>query len=332
MIFRILNTLYFYLSVKYIKTLINLKLLEYNILMIENLQNIIPEFVNDAFIDSIKLIPSLIAIFIVIEIFENYFAHKITHIISFSKRLGPLLGSALAIIPQCGFSVIMTTLFIKKYITLGTLIAVYIATSDEAIPILLANPSEFHTVIKIILIKLITAIIAGYTIDFIIKPELHKCEDEHTPCSHLESFEPEKGCCSHEIKGNKIQNIIIHPIKHTLIITLFIFIVCLGLNYMFECLGENAFNNLSAANKILQTGFFAVFGLIPNCAVSVLITMMYIKGAITFGSTIAGLTSNAGLGLLILFTKKENWKSFLLIINILILTAFLTGIFLSTIL
>lgn len=297
--------------------------------MMENLLNTLPEFLSDAIIDSIKLLPSLLVIFIVIEIFENYFAHKIANIVSFSKKLGPVFGAILATIPQCGFSVIMTTLFIKKYITLGTLIAVYIATSDEAIPILLANPSEFFTVIKIVGIKLLLAIITGYIVDLMVKPHLHECDDEHKPCEHLKTFEPEKGCCKHEINESKIKNMILHPLKHTLIIFAFILVVCVGLNYIFENLGENALGIISAENPILQIAFFAVFGLIPNCAVSVLITMMYIKGAISFGAVIAGLTSNAGLGLLILFTRKESWKSFFLIAGILVLTGFCAGLILS---
>ena len=193
--------------------------------MLESFLENLPEFLSDAFIDSVKLVPFLLLIFIFIEIFENYFAHKITSIVSFSRRLGPLLGAGLALIPQCGFSVVMTTLFIKRYITIGTLIAVYIATSDEAIPILLANPSQFNIVLKIVLIKLFTAILVGYTVDLFVKtalrkPHIHKEEEnakEH--CEHCkngeptEKFEMEKGCCAHEISENKIKNIIFHPIK-----------------------------------------------------------------------------------------------------------------------
>lgn len=300
--------------------------------MIESLLNNIPEFIVDAVIDTGKLIPSLLVIFIFIEIFENFFSHKIANIVSFSRKLGPLFGAILAIIPQCGFSVIMTTLFIKKYITLGTLIAVYIATSDEAIPILLADTPKFGIVFRIIILKFVIAIIVGYLIDLIIKSHLHHCEedDEHHPCKHIQNVETEKGCCNHEITENKILNIIIHPIKHTIIISLFILCVCLFLNYLFEAAGEDIISNLTFNSNTIQTGFFALFGLIPNCAVSVLITMMYLKGVITFGSVIAGLISNAGLGLLVLFTQKESWKSFFLIVSILFITGFVSGIILNT--
>jgi len=297
--------------------------------MLEQFFQNIPEFLSDAFIDTIKLIPSLLVIFVLIEVFENFFAHKIANIVSFSKKLGPILGAFLAIIPQCGFSVIMTTLYIKKYITTGTLISVYIATSDEAIPILLANPAEIHTVIKIILIKLVLAIIAGYLTDLFIKSKLHKCYQEAKPCSHLKSFQPEKGCCSHELNENKIKNIILHPIKHTVIISLFILIICIGLNYTLNLFHESSLSHFAGQNLILQNAIFALFGLIPNCAVSVLIIMMYLKGIIAFSSVIAGLTTNAGLGLIILFTEKESLKSFLIIISILIISGLSAGIALN---
>ena len=306
--------------------------------MLESFFEMLPEFLSDALLDSVKLVPFLLIIFIFIEIFENFFAHKITSIVSFSRKLGPLLGAGLALIPQCGFSVVMTTLFLKRYITIGTLISVYIATSDEAIPILLANPSEIQTVLKIIVIKFFLAVITGYIVDLFIKsalrkPHVHKeTNKEHEHCEHcekgipIEKFEMEKGCCSHEISENKIKNIIFHPLKHTFYIFLFIFAVCICLNFMFDNVGMEKLSILSNQNSVLQTMFFAVFGLIPNCAVSVLITMMYLKEVISFGSVIAGLTSNAGLGLLVLFTKKNNYKVFLLIISILVIVGFCAGL------
>ncbi len=293
--------------------------------MIESLLGNLPVFITDAISDTLKLVPSLLIIFIVIEIFENYFAHKTANIVSFSKKLGPVFGALLAIIPQCGFSVIMTTLFIKRYITVGTLIAVYIATSDEAIPVLFANPEQAGTILKIILIKLTLAIFVGYMTDLFIKSDLHECR-EKKPCSHIKSVQPEIGCCKHNLTEDKIKNIIIHPIKHTAIISLFVFVVCLGLNYLFGCFGEKIIANLSLKNSILEIILFAFFGLIPNCAVSVLITMAYIKSFVTFASVISGLVTNAGLGLLILFTRKRSLKKYSHIVGILLLSGIVSGI------
>ena len=284
----------------------------------------IPNFIQDAFFDSLKLVPSLFLIFVLIEIFENFFAHKIAYIVSFSKKLGTLVCALLAIIPQCGFSVIMTTLFIKRYITLGTLIAVYIATSDEAIPILITYPNQFSCVIKIILIKLFVGILSGYLIDLIIKPKLHECP-ESAPCSHFKNVELEKGCCRHEIIQNKIKELLIHPIKHTLIIFIFILISCIILNFILQNVDPQKISEFTNKNELLEILFFSIFGLVPNCAVSVLVTMMYLKGVISFGGVISGLCSNAGLGILVLFSKKENLKNFFIIISLLIFISFVAG-------
>ena len=286
---------------------------------------ILPQFLSDAVIDSIKLVPSLFLIFIFIEIFENFFAHKISDIVSFSKKLGPVVAAILAIIPQCGFSVVMTTLFIKRYVTIGTLISTYIATSDEAIAILLTNIDNYPLILKIIVIKLVWAIFIGYFVDLIIKTPLHICA-ETSPCSHLKEVEIDDGCCSHKINEKKIKNLIFHPIKHTFIIFIFIFAFCVVLNYFMQGVNEQTIVNFSMQHKVLEILFFSFFGLIPNCAVSVLITMLFLKGVISFGSALSALCSNSGLGLLILFTQKENLKKFFIIVLILVLSGFLAGL------
>ncbi len=279
----------------------------------------IPEFVIDAFKDSAKLLPFLFIIFLFIELFENYFSQKIVSILRFSQKIGPVAGAVFAIVPQCGFSVIASVLYVKNFISTGTLVAVYIATSDEAIPILLSEPSMFLTVCKIIIIKLILAVISGYFIDFFFKTKQISFSDKM-------DFNLEKGCCNHSIYENKIFSVIFHPIKHTLIIFLFIFAVCTGLNYMFDVLSEQKIETIMMQNSIFQPILAGIFGLIPNCAVSVFITMMYLKGVISFGSVIAGLSSGAGLGLLILLRKNPDFKNSLFIIFILTIFSIFAGI------
>lgn len=291
--------------------------------MLSQIFSQIPEFIQDAFLDSIKLVPFLFFIFVLIELFENYFSKKITVLLKFSQKIGPVLGAIFAIVPQCGFSIVASVLFIKKFISTGTLIAVYIATSDEAIPILLAEPDKFTSVIKIVLIKLILAIIAGYLTDFFLKPTVEKpvaSEETSDEIGH------ERGCCNHEISENKILSVILHPIKHTFLIFLFILAVCIGLNYFFVSVPEEAIEKIMLQNSILQPVIAGIFGLIPNCAVSVLITMMFLKGAISFGSTIAGLSSGAGLGLLVLLRKNKDRKNTVMIIGILLSVSILAGI------
>lgn len=286
--------------------------------MIAALLERIPDFVEDALIDSVHLVPFLFFIFVFIELFEHYFSKKIVAFLKYSEKIGPIIGAICAIVPQCGFSVVASVLYVKNFISAGTLIAVYIATSDEAIPIIIAEPSGFVAVIKIVAVKLFLAIFAGYLTDFIIKPKSVISAD------NIDNIN-EKGCCNHEISGHKILEILWHPVKHTFIIFLFIFAVCLGLNYMFEIVPQETIEKFLLQGSLLQPVVAGIFGLIPNCAVSVLITMMFLKGAISFGSVISGLSSSAGLGLLVLLRKNTEIKDTVLIISILLTVSIAAG-------
>ena len=268
-----------------------------------------------------ELIPWLFAIFVFIEIFESYFSKKIHVILKYSQKIGPLIGTCLAIIPQCGFSIVAAMLYVRKFISTGTLLAVFVATSDEAIPILMAYPEQIHVVGKVIVIKLILAIIIGYSADFILKE--HRSGDLK---ENEINIEKERGCCSHSLKIHNIKELLIHPLKHTFWIFLFILFVCLILNYLFETLGLENISKIMLNNTIFQPVLTGVFGLIPNCAVSVLITMLYIKGAISFGSAISGLSSGAGLGLLVLYKKNSSLKNSVLVTLVLLIFSIIAGI------
>lgn len=269
----------------------------------------LPEYLIDALKDSLNLIPFLFVIFLFIEIFEYYFSHKIKDFFKCSKGIGPLVGALAAIIPQCGFSVIISTLYIRKFVSVGTLLAVYIATSDEAIPILMASPNQMHSMLKIILVKCVLAIIVGYLADFIV------AKIPHTQDSAIvEEIDDEKGCCGHDIVEKKMTRFILHPFKHTIHIFVFIFFVCLALNYLFTTFGMQNIQHHMLQNSIFQPIITSIIGLIPNCAISIIITVMFINGVISFGSTTAGLSSSAGLGLLVLVRKNTSWKNTLSII------------------
>jgi len=281
----------------------------------------VPEFVEDAVKDSVNLIPWLFIIFVFIEIFESYFSKKIHIILKYSQKVGPLVGTCLAIIPQCGFSIVAAMLYVRKFISTGTLLAVFVATSDEAIPILMAYPEQIHVVGKVIVIKVILAMIIGYTTDFILK--------EHNKSDLKENeidIAKEHGCCSHPLKIHNFKELLIHPLKHTFWVFLFILCVCLVLNYLFETFGLENISKIMLNNTVLQPVMVGIFGLIPNCAVSVLITMMYIKGAISFGSVVSGLSSGAGLGLLVLYKKNPDLKNSVFVTLILLVFSVIAGI------
>jgi len=282
----------------------------------------VPVFLQEAVAESINLIPFLFIIFLFIEIFENYFSEKIEKLSLSSRLWGPFVGSIIASIPQCGFSVIATMLYIKRFITLGTLIAIYVSTSDEAIPILLVHPESFTVIVPIIATKVCIGIIAGYAVDLIFKSNLEKAPEKIEVC--------ECGCCHNEIHS-QVTNLFIHPLKHCFNVFIFILVVNCCLDFAFS-FASNTINNLFNIHSGLQVILASFVGLIPNCATSVLIVMLYLKHIIVFGALIAGLTSNAGLGLLVLFQNNEDKKECLKIVGILLFTAFIAGIILQILL
>ena len=272
----------------------------------------------DAICDSIHLIPFLFFVFLIIEILEFYYADKINDTLKKTGRGSVIVGALAAIFPQCGFSVIASSLYVDRIITRGTLIAVYLSTSDESIPILLATPSKSYLIIPIIGLKLFIGILMGYFIEFVLP------EKKQTDSNATQNVEEhiEEGCCKHDLEHGSRREIIVHPILHTINIWGFILIITLVLNYSLTNIEVTNFIN---GGKLLQPIFASFIGLIPNCAISIGLTMMLIKGTISFGAVISGLLANAGLGLLVLL-KNNDFKDTLKIIFILLLISIISGL------
>ena len=289
----------------------------------------------EAFKDCIGLIPLLFLIFCIIEIVEHFYSDKILSFAKFSKKAGPFVGALLAAIPQCGLSIIASSMYCKRFITKGTLIAVYLATSDEAIPVLLASPNRFEIILPLIGIKLAVALFAEYWIDFIFKTDIDFSGLKN------EKIKFEKGCHSHDIVKDenaktsimaRFRELFFHPFVHTLSITFFIFAVTFLINigvYGASSGGfdlfQNAFFNNTFKNTFIQPVLAAFFGIIPNCAVSVGITVLYLNGVISFASCVSGLCAGAGLGLLVLLKNNKDKKDTALILALLLVISILTG-------
>lgn len=281
-----------------------------------------PDWLCDAVIDSFHVLPLLFIVFIAIEFIEYFYSEKINNFMKNTEKASPIIGSLAAIIPQCGFSVIASTLYIRKFITKGTLIAIYLATSDEAIPILLAAPEQTHFVLPIIGIKLVIGICAGYLIDFILK------DNKYIPIAQeTDNNDEHEGCCKHSVSQRRKRELLIHPVKHTLNIFVFILGITILLNFLIFVYGKYAMLHVIFGKiKILEPVITAFIGLIPNCAVSIALTMLLIKGSISFGAIMAGLLSNAGLGILILFRHNANIKDTMKIIGILLSISIVSGL------
>ena len=286
----------------------------------------LPDWAIDAVIDSMHMLPFLVVIFFVIEFIEYYYSDKMESLAKYSGKAGPFAGSLLASFPQCGFSVIASTLYSKRLITKGTLIAVFLSTSDEAIPVLLSDPAYLYLVVPVVAAKICIAITAGYFIDFIIDCK-HKYTEKSDSHSINDDCGEDTGCCHHHVTGHSKSDLFVHPLKHSANIFIFILFVTLVINYYIMLTGgEENLGRLFLGDSVFQPVVTAIVGLIPNCAISIAITLMYVKGAISFGSAIAGLCSSAGLGLLVLVKRNTSAKDTVKIILILLAISIFAGI------
>ena len=271
------------------------------------------EVIIETLIDAIKLLPFLFITFLILEFIEHKLSKKNKNIIEKSGKLGPIVGSILGAFPQCGFSVSATNFYSTRIITLGTLISVYLSTSDEMLPLLISEGVEISLIIKILLIKILIGMISGFIIDLIFrkkeKEHIHDfCEDEHCDCEN---------------------GIIISSIKHTLNITLFIILISFILNTIIYLIGEENLGNIILKNQFLGPILSSLIGLIPNCASSVIITELYLSNVITFGSMISGLLTGSGVALLVLFKVNKNLKENIKILLLLYLIGALSGLIIS---
>ena len=287
------------------------------------------EWLADALKDSLHMLPFLFLIFVVIEVIEFFYSKKMTQLAKYSSKAGPLVGSLAASFPQCGFSVIASTLYTKGLITKGTLIAVFLSTSDEAIPVILSEPSKMYLIVPILLTKIFIGITAGYLIDFLL--DQFKNDDKDNE-QETENIEVEEGCCKHHVHKPRKRDLLLHPLEHTVNVFIFVVLITVGLNYMVHCIGgEENLGQYFLNDSILQPVITAIVGLIPNCAISIAITLMYLKGAIGFGSVISGLCSSAGLGLLVLLKKNTSLKDTAKIILMLLCVSIFWGIVIQTV-
>lgn len=273
----------------------------------------------DAIKDSLIMLPFLFGVYLLIEYMEHKAGNKIESTFKKYNRFGPIAGGIAGIIPQCGFSVAASNLYAGRVISMGTIIAVFISTSDEAIPILLANPKTFSSIWQLILIKLVISIIAGIIVDLIIRVIARNKTEEvnyHDICENC-------GCEKH--------GVIYSAFKHTLNIFIFIFIITLALNLLIGYIGEDIFSKIMLKDSFFQPFVTALVGFIPNCAASVAITQLFAEGSIiSLGSCVAGLCTSAGLGLLVLFkANKHHMKQNFIIVGTLYVIAVISGIVLN---
>lgn len=271
------------------------------------------EVLLDTLLDAIKIIPFLFVTFLLMEYIEHGFTKKGKEKIKKAGNLGPFFGGLLGAVPQCGFSVMATNLYATRIVTLGTLISIYLSTSDEMLPILISQRCSFSVIIKILLIKVLIGMLAGFIIDFIIRKktkssnyEIKKfCDEEHCDCEH---------------------GIIKSSIKHTLNILIFIIVITLLLNLGFYYFGNDNIEKLFLKDSFFSPFISSLIGLIPNCGASVALTELYLNNVISFASVIAGLLTGSGVALLVLFKINKNVKENVKILLTLYFIGALSGV------
>lgn len=262
--------------------------------------------------DSLSVIVILFLTYLIMEYLEHHTGNKIQKTLQKAGKAGPLLGAAAGVIPQCGLSAAASNLYAGRVITMGTLIAIYLSTSDEMLPVMISAQAPLSTILGILAAKLVIGAVAGLLLDLVFHSgkEQHEhiheiCEQEHCDC--------EKG--------------ILHSaLKHTVQVGAFILLISFALNFALEIVGEETISSLLLDRPVLGPVVAGLVGLIPNCAASVAITELYLGGMLGAGSMLAGLLVGAGVGLLVLVrVNHHKWEN-LKIVSLLYCIGVLTGI------
>ena len=332
----------------------------------ETFAEILPHAFEHAFIDTLKLVPFLFVTYLAMEALEHYASSKSIAAVRRAGTAGPIIGALLGVVPQCGFSAAAATLYSARVITLGTLFAVFLSTSDEMLPIMIAAQAPVEFIVEVLAIKALCGLIAGFAIDAVLRLRHHAveamrihdlCERDHCGCDDDDSprelaavqQESEDGPCGraqgstdehsgehgHGEEGRASDHDHAHghshdhghthghahgfaaiaksSLVHTLQVTLFIFLVSLALEVVIDGVGEDALAAFISANSSLSVVVSAIVGLVPNCAASVVITELYLEGALSSGAMLAGLLVSAGVGLLVLFRANRPMRENFLI-------------------
>lgn len=277
----------------------------------------------DAVKDCLKDLPFLFVAFWLLELLEHHAADWMNRTLARVNKLGPLVGALLGCVPQCGFSIMASDFYAGGVISLGTLLAVYLSTSDEAAVILMSDPAHAKDVLKLIAVKIVLALFWGYLIEFLIhlfrSKHAVKRQDLHELCENVGG----------EAEGESILG---SAIRHTLEVFLFLFLFTFGLNLLLELVGMKGVSRILLSNTVFQPVLAALIGMIPNCAASVILTELYMEGAISFGSAIAGLCAGAGLGMVILWRTNRSKKENLAVTLILYAVSVVSGVVLQAVL
>ncbi|MCI8550199.1 MAG: arsenic efflux protein [Lachnospiraceae bacterium] len=301
--------------------------------------NLLIDALKDGGLDALKMLPFLLVAFLLLEFIEHYSESHRDRVLSKIGAAGPAVGAIFGCVPQCGFSVAAANLYAGGVITVGTLLAVFLSTSDEAVLLLFGHPGQAETAFRLMAVKVILGMAIGYVVDALLfkNPIKRKqlgaiCEDCGCHGGEEEADgSPEEGNGSSG-DGHGYQRIFHAALHHTVEIFVYIFSFNVLLNILLEAVGIEWLSGFLLKDSFFQPVLSALLGLIPNCAVSVVLAEFYMSGILSFGAVVSGLLSGAGVGLAVLFKTNRDKKENLKITGILLLSAVLSGIFLQIVL
>ena len=281
------------------------------------------DVVLDTLVDGVKLLPFLFLTYLAMEYIEHKTTAKTKNTIKKSGKLGPLVGGILGAFPQCGFSTAGSNLYAGRVITLGTLISIYLSTSDEMLPVFLSEKVPMTTILSMIAVKAVIGMVAGFIIDFVIRIRKSSQEQDFTSkIGHM---------CDHD-HCHCDKSIVRSALNHTLTIFAFILVISFLLNTAVFFVGEDSIAGIILDRPVLGSILSGIVGLIPNCAASVVITQLYVEGVISIGATMSGLLVGAGAGLIVLFKENRDIKENVKIVALLYAIGVACGIIIDFIL
>ncbi len=288
-----------------------------------------PEFLHEAghvlchsllhtLLDTLKILPFLFLTYLLMEFLEHKAGNATERWLRGSGKVGPLLGGALGMLPQCGFSAAASGLYTGRIVTTGTLIAVYLSTSDEMLPILISSGAPVGTIAKLLLTKLVIGVVAGFCVDGVAYLARRRL-----PARKSADFEE---LCERENCHCEGKHFALSALKHTLYITIFLLIFTFAINVAVEVIGEERIQALVLNRPVLGSLLAAFVGLIPNCASSIVLTTLFTEGVISAGAALSGLLVNAGVGLAVLFRNNRPVRDSIRVVLILWCIAVACGI------
>ena len=290
------------------------------------------EFVVDVVIDALKdtaeLIPFLFATYVVISLLDLFASDKTTAAIQRAGHAGPLIGGVLGVVPQCGFSAMGASLYADRIVSLGTFVAVILSTSDEMLPLLLAEHVEVGLLARILVTKAVLGVILGFAIDLVLRAVLGRTslagvdesdagegQDEDVELDPS-AYSCDCGCGEPLTRGQTAWWVVVNSAYRTFQVVVFIFVVSVLLNALIALVGEDALASFLSGNAVVATLVSGLVGLVPNCAASVVLTQLYIDGVLGFAPMIAGTLVAGGAGYLVLFRMNGNMRENAAIVGI----------------